>query len=61
MRQYNHRVGYNIMARVVQGQPALSLQGDNHARIDTPLNHLLSIMTQLTYSMVGNHPSTPSL
>ena len=49
------------MARVVQGQPALSWQGDNHARIDTPLNHLRSIMTQLTYSMVDNHPSTPSL
>ena len=25
------------MARVVQGQPALSWQGDNHARINTPL------------------------
>ena len=61
MRQYNHRVGYNIMARVVQGQSALSWQGDNHARIDTPLSHLRSIMTQLTYSMVDNHPSTPSL
>ena len=61
MHQYNHRVAYNIMASVVQGQPALSWQGDNHARIDTPLNHLRSMMTQLTYSMVGNHPSTPSL
>ena len=60
MRQYNHRVGYNIMA-IVQGQPALSWQGGNHARIDTPLNHLRSIMTQLTYSMVDNYPSTPSL
>ena len=29
MRQYNHRVGYNIMARVVQGQSTLSWQGDN--------------------------------
>ena len=49
------------MARVVQGQSALSWQGDNHARIDTPLNDLRSIMTQLTYSMVDNHPSTLSL